>query len=200
MPSIYTIDKTRIPTLPHGAAPLPPEVWDWLAPPVWRERSEVEHDERILQPIVYLVLLDGQHRAWCYQRRGGDARLDTLRSCGVGGHVDREDAGNAATPLDVRQTLHNALLRELAEELGAAPHDICDLHPYGWIYEDSTPVGRVHLGVLYRATWCAAMEPTPSHGEKLAALGFHAMEEIAQDLRFEGWSRLAVGQLLAMGG
>jgi predicted NUDIX family phosphoesterase len=162
--------------LPEGAA--------------WRPRAAVEHDERWLQPIPYLLLLDRLGHAWCYRRCGGDARLDGRRSCGLGGHVERIDAAG-----DLARTLANALRRELTEELGLAPERLPEARPHAWLYEGRTAVGRVHLGVVYTAVWTHADPPEPPPGEPLEGLGFRRLAEIAGDARFELWSRLAADYL-----
>ena len=91
MPRILTIPRPQAPPLPGTGCWLIAAL-DFLQSPLWRERAEVEHDESLLQPIAYLVLLNEEGQAWCYQRAGGDGRLDGRRSCGVGGHVDFADA------------------------------------------------------------------------------------------------------------
>ncbi|MBP8225570.1 MAG: hypothetical protein KAX59_05415, partial [Acidovorax sp.] len=67
----------------------------------------------------------------------------------------------------------------------------------GLIYEGLSAVGRVHLGVLYTAQWLPAAPPQPRAGEKLAGLGFMPLVQVAQDARFELWSRLAAQHLLS---
>jgi predicted NUDIX family phosphoesterase len=70
---------------------------NFMHPPLWRERAQVEHDETLLQPVAYGVLLNDAGEVWCYQRAGGDERVDGRYSCGVGGHVDAQDS-TTATP------------------------------------------------------------------------------------------------------
>ena len=178
---------------------------DFMQRPLWRVRAEVEHDESLLQPIAYLLLLNAAGDAWCYQRAGGDARIDGRWSCGVGGHVDAADSDEAVPnislptlcqPFNPEATLRRALLRELAEELHASANDLQDLHLRGLIYEGITPIGRVHLGVLYTAQWGPAHAPQPRAGEALRAQGFLPLSAIATDTRFELWSQLAAQHLL----
>jgi predicted NUDIX family phosphoesterase len=172
------------------------ETLDILATSQWRPRPDVEQDESLLQPIAYLMLCNARQQFWCYQRRGGDERLDARYSCGVGGHVDEADSvtcGGGAGSLDADATVRHALLRELGEELHATPADLDQLTLRGLIYEGHSPIGRVHLGVLYTAKWLGADDPRPRADEALCGLGFRHMEDILRDPRFELWSRLAVG-------
>jgi predicted NUDIX family phosphoesterase len=94
-----------------------------------------------LQFIPYIVLQSDRH-VWCYRRKGGEGRLHGRLSCGVGGHVEREDEVYHS----MMQTLANAAYRELKEETGLS---VTIPEPVGLIYDDSDPVGAVHLGVLY---------------------------------------------------
>ena len=167
---------------------------NFLQPPLWQPRAEVEHDERFLQPIVYLVLLNPTGQVWCYQRRGGDGRLDGNWSCGVGGHVDAVDAPSNLS-FDPAATLQNALLREAHEELGVSAADLSALQLRGLIFESLSAIGRVHVGVLYTARWLHATPPEPRADEKLVGQGFKDLATLADDTRFELWSRLA-GQFL----
>lgn len=121
--------------------------------------------------------------------------MDGRWSCGVGGHVDLEDASQNQ-PFDPEATLRRALLRELDEELQARATDLQDLQLQGLIYEGLSPIGRVHLGVLYTATWCAPAAPTPRLGEALRAQGFMDVSDVATDPRFELWSQLAAQHLI----
>ncbi|MBI4743169.1 MAG: hypothetical protein HY777_16810, partial [Betaproteobacteria bacterium] len=57
--------------------------------------------------------------------------------------------------------------------------------------EGHSPIGRVHLGVLFIAGWAAAAPPTPPPGEAPIGIGFLPPPAIAADARFELWSQLA---------
>ena len=191
--SILTIPRPQAGPLPETGC-WPVASLDFMQPPVWKPRAEVEHDEALLQPIVYLLLQNAAGQIWCYQRNGGDTRLDSRFSAGVGGHVDLLDA---TTPFDPEATLRRALLRELFEELGATAADLADLRLRGLIYEGLSLIGRVHLGVLYTARWLPSEPPQPRAGEKLQGLGFMALTDIAIEPRFELWSLLTVRKLLS---
>lgn len=193
MPSILTLPRAQAPALPESGCWAVSDV-DFLHPPLWQSRACVEHDERYLQPITYLLLFNALGQVWCYQRTGGDARLDGRCSVGVGGHVDAADQAGTAT-------LTHALLRELGEELQAAPgqpagpQHLSQLRLRALVYEGRSAVGRVHLGVVYTAQWLPAQAPQPRAGEKLASLGFQPPAQVANDSRFELWSRLATQHL-----
>lgn len=189
LPEVLVTARACFADLPEAAA-WPFERTDWTGMLEWRQRAQAEADQSVLQLIPYLLLHDGQGRYWCYQRTGGDPRLEGARSCGVGGHVDRSDER-----LEAEATLRQALLREVREELDTdLSEHITD--PIAWLYEGNTPVGRVHIGVVYTLQWPWAQPPVPARGEALRALGFLPLTAIAADARFELWSRLAAAYLL----
>jgi predicted NUDIX family phosphoesterase len=194
----------KVLTIAHPHAPLLPESgcwpitdWNLFQTAQWRLRSEVENDESLLQPVVYLVLLNTSGQAWCYQRSGGDHRVAGRLSCGVGGHVDEVDGVDAADmpPSGVQATLNRALQREISEELGDVTRYLSHLQLRGLIYEGLSAIGRSHIGVLYTAKWLGSTPPKPHADESLQPLGFINLDSIAADTRFELWSRLAVQYL-----
>jgi predicted NUDIX family phosphoesterase len=98
---------------------------------------EVDPDWK--QIIPYLVLRDGpRYFLMRRTRAGGDARLHDRYSIGVGGHLNPGDGG-----------LDRGLVREWQEELDADFVPRFEL--VGLLNDDTTDVGRVHLGVVYQA-------------------------------------------------
>lgn len=189
MPHIYIIDRSKAPTLPESGC------WEvehlrFLSPAHWLERRHVENNPEFFQIIPYLVLQDAQGQVWCYRRTGGDERLLGRCSCGVGGHVEWQDQQASAVDPEMR-TIQTALMRELAEELGAGEADLERLRFRALVYESHTPVGRVHLGMLFTATWLPAMPPKPMAGEALSGLGFRPANAVAENEKYELWSRMA---------
>jgi predicted NUDIX family phosphoesterase len=148
----------------------------------FRPRSEMEADPTWKQVIPYPVLRDGD--AWFLMRRtkaGGDPRLHDRYSIGVGGHVNPGDGG-----LD--GDLRRALEREWHEEL------IVDFVPefrfVGLLNDDTTPVGEVHVGLVYEGD--AAGRPVAiRETEKLHGAFVPASEVVAVADRLETWSRIA---------
>jgi predicted NUDIX family phosphoesterase len=148
----------------------------------FRPRAEMEADPAWKQVIPYPVLRDGE--AWYLMRRtkaGGDARLHDRYSIGVGGHVNPEDGG-----LD--GDLTTALRREWHEEL------VVDFVPsfrfVGLLNDDTTPVGQVHLGLVYEGD--AAGRPVAIRETDKLSGGFVAAREVAAvSDRLETWSRIA---------
>jgi predicted NUDIX family phosphoesterase len=159
----------------------------------FRPRAEVEDDPSFKQIIPYVVFRAGES-VFCYTRGSAQAesRLHRLRSLGVGGHVDEADADGRAT----RDAYELALRREIEEEviLGSPG----TLHLAGLINDDSTEVGRVHLGVVHLYELERPdVEPRESG---LAEAGFVPVAEVARERqRFETWSQFCIDELLAAG-
>ncbi|MDF9391735.1 MULTISPECIES: NUDIX domain-containing protein [Methylococcus] len=169
---------------PAAALAWPRDCGDWPDETLWLPRADAEGNERYLQLIPYALLRNGSGDLWCYRRHGGDQRLRECFSCGVGGHVDREDED-----VTLRATVWNTLLRELGEELNWQPPPE-PIEPVAWIYEGLSPIGRVHLGLLYLLDWHDE-EPPRAVDPALADIGFRSAADILAEPRFELWSRLA---------
>lgn len=183
---------TRVLVVPRTALRPLPERGTWPMtnsadhlPGSWLERDRAETDEEFLQIIPYALLRNAEGHYWCYERLGGDPRVQHCYSCGVGGHVDEMDATEG-----LLATVASALCRELAEELGWTP-DRDPITPAAWLYEGESAIGRVHLGLIHELTWPGEHPPIPVPGEPMASLGFRPATAIACDDRFELWSRLA---------
>lgn len=152
----------------------------------YQPRSTCETDPGFKQLIPYVVLTCGN--LVFHYRRGGsgtEARLRAKRSVGIGGHIADIDAG-AVDPFRA------GMLRELREEVDIG----CERteHPLGFIFDPGTPVGEVHLGVVYRFEL-----DTPSVRAKedgIADGGFAPVAELLADAgQFETWSQLVLAAL-----
>jgi predicted NUDIX family phosphoesterase len=141
-------------------------------------RSAAEQDPCLKQVIPYLVLRDGGR--WFLMRRtraGGDARLHDRWSIGVGGHLNPGD-------VDVL----GGLRREWAEELVA--DFVPDFVPVGLLNDDTTPVGTVHVGIVYVAD-AAGRRVEIRETDKLVGTFATTDEVAAVRDSMETWSRLA---------
>jgi predicted NUDIX family phosphoesterase len=166
----------------------------------FRPRYEVETDPSFKQLIPYIVLKCGQ--SLFHYRRGAagtEKRLESLRSVGIGGHISEADAlGAAVKPgfagcqvagdrgIDPYQT---GMMRELTEEvsLDCAFTERC----IGFINDDRTPVGSVHLGVVH----IFELESPSAHSREdaLADAGFAKWNELLRFAeQFETWSQFVL--------
>jgi predicted NUDIX family phosphoesterase len=150
-------------------------------------RRDAEDDPRHKQVIPYLVLRDGKRWFLMHRTRGGgDARLHDLWSIGVGGHLNPGDGD-----------VEGGLRREWAEEVVAAFEPAFE--PVGLLNDDTTPVGEVHLGVVF-STDAAGRSVSIRETDKLEG-SFASTDEVAavRD-SMETWSRLVFDALTAPSG
>ncbi len=143
----------------------------------YEPRDRMERDPAFKQIIPYLVLRDGE-RYFLMRRTdaGGDPRLHGRHSIGVGGHLNPGDGG-----------LLGGLRREWEEELVAAFMPAFQL--VALLNDDTTEVGRVHLGAVYLAD--AAGAPVAIRETDKLSGSFVDPERVAAVAdRLETWSRL----------
>lgn len=120
------------------------------------DRTECENMPEYLQIIPYITLVHGNpEKLFTYTRGnlGNENRLHGLCSLGLGGHI--EEAPNISKDIyGLEKTIIEATLRELEEETGIelALDEYQDFKE-AWrqhsrlIYDDTDPVGAVHLGM-----------------------------------------------------
>jgi predicted NUDIX family phosphoesterase len=150
-------------------------------------RAQAEEDPAFKQIIPYVVLR-WRDQVFNYVRgkRAGETRLQALRSIGVGGHINPDDANLFDSPY------RQAMLREVKEEvrLDTAYEERC----LGLINDDSTPVGQVHLGIVHIFDLA---EPKVQRREQgLTKAGFTPLEELrAARAQFETWSQFVLDEL-----
>jgi predicted NUDIX family phosphoesterase len=153
----------------------------------YRPRDQVEKDPSYKQLIPYCLFRCGD--AVFNYRRGkmqGEARLHSLRSVGIGGHISSTDADTAEA------SYLAAMRREIEEEVYLES-------PYtqqciGLINDDLTDVGRVHLGIVHLFE---LEEPkVRPREESIIETGFARPAELAKDRdQFETWSQICLDQL-----
>lgn len=176
-----------------GFRPFCEDAFRQLLDPQWMEfrpRSRVEQDPSVKQLIPYAILeaeIDGDLHVFQYTRgRGqGEARLHASKSIGIGGHISQEDSAEQ----DIYTT---GMLRELDEEVEiGAPYSN---QLVGFIFDDSSEVGRVHLGVVHRLR---LEHPEVSAREAdLVESGFAPVADLKhQPEDFETWSQLCLQHL-----
>ena len=158
----------------------------------FRPRSQMETDPSYKQLIPYVLLQykdsAGQPFLFTYTRgKGqGEARLHAKRSIGIGGHISEEDAAGGADPYET------GMRRELDEEV-TIRSEFRETR-MGLIYDSSTEVGQVHLGVVHRFE--LVRPDVKSNEDDLSHTSFVSIEELKKDRdRLEVWSQLCLDSL-----
>lgn len=152
----------------------------------FRPRNEVEEDPTWKQVIPYIALANGQQILTLRRlSTQGEARLHNKASIGVGGHVNPEPPG--PDPLLIR-----GMLRELNEEIKmeAPPSQISLL---GWINDDETEVGQVHLGLAVVAE--VQHNPAVRETDRMEGLWQEIDQLDSTDSAWETWSSILIPRL-----
>lgn len=165
----------------------------------YRPRGAMEEDPSFKQLIPYVLMrhtdASGQVRVFSYTRGGGggEKRLHTKRSVGVGGHISTEDATHDEAHSD-EGLYRRGLERELAEEVTIASGYTEKM--VGLINDDETPVGQVHLGVVHVFD---VEEPNVESAEADLAEGqFLPVEQLIAEIdAYESWSQIAIRALFS---
>jgi len=111
---------------------------------LFKEREKVEHDPYYKQIIPYIAMVNEKNEILTLKRltTQSEKRLHNKISLGVGGHVNNEDS---ETPLEAfRKGMQREIDEEVQVELKEAPKFL------GVIYDNTTSVGQVHLGMAYK--------------------------------------------------
>ena len=147
-------------------------------------RVGVENDPRLKQIIPYVVLRNGDRIFLVERTRGGsEERLREKFSIGIGGHINPEDIGDAADPVEA------GMRRELEEEVHVPAG--WQVRPVGALNDDQEAVGSVHFGLVYVADLPSA-EVRVRETAKLVGT-FATLQEIHDVYaRLETWSQFIV--------
>jgi len=157
----------------------------------FRSRAIVEEDPSFKQIIPY-VIVRFEDRYLLLQRtsKQTEKRLHGKLSIGIGGHInDLETAGSH------KNILHAGLERELEEEIHLAGQRR-SLDLVGIISDDSTPVGQVHLGLVFILE-TDRREHTVNEADLMTA-EWATLDQLRERRdRMETWSQIAFDQILS---
>lgn len=158
-------------------------------------RGAAETNKDWKQPIPYLLIRRGDEYL-VYERLlgGGEERLHTKLSMGIGGHMN-----NVLNAYSWEELLTVNLYRELEEEVDIAhTSDKLELPKFetiGLINDDSDEVGQVHIGILTSMHIPLDSEVYIKEKDQIRAF-WRTLEEIKEDKNImsdlESWSKLAL--------
>ncbi|MEA1884312.1 MAG: NUDIX hydrolase [Thermotogota bacterium] len=111
---------------------------------LFKDRDTVEQDPYYKQIIPYIAMVNEKIEILTLKRltTQSEKRLHNKISLGVGGHVNNEDS---KTPLDA---FKKGMQREIDEEVKVKLMETPEF--LGVIYDSTTSVGQVHLGMAYK--------------------------------------------------
>lgn len=116
--------------------------------PHFEARSKAENDPNFKQIIPYVLLTcDGKYLSYVRGKQAGEKRLVGQRSIGIGGHINPIDHKESLFTQSARQVYDLGVIREVTEEV-FIDSDHSD-HVVALLNDDSTEVGRVHLGIVH---------------------------------------------------
>ena len=153
-------------------------------------RSRAELDPGLKQIIPYVILTHGG-RVLHYVRgkKGGEKRLTAKGSIGIGGHLN--DADENLFSFDQRSYLAG-VKREVDEELFVQSG--YQNHIRALLNDDSTEVGRVHLGIVH--VFELDGDQVSKREAQITQLSFLPPEELrARHDELETWSQLCIDNL-----
>jgi predicted NUDIX family phosphoesterase len=148
------------------------------------DRPTAEHSPEYKQVIPYVLIRHGS--AWYLLQRTQaqtEARLHLKMSLGIGGHV------NPDTP-----ELLDGLQKELEEEVGVEGD--YDLTFAGILNDDTTDVGKVHLGAVF-VLEAHSRDVTVRETDKMTGQWVEARDLAQHREAMETWSQIVYDAIIA---
>lgn len=159
-------------------------------------RDKAETDPSYKQIIPYHILYHTSDitKYFVYQRtaKSGELRLRKQWSLGVGGHINTDDVVDADA--DFGLSIYSVGAdRELNEEVEIPP--VSKWETIGFIYDDSTEVGKVHFGFVELVGLIS--EEVKVRDECLDFVGWLTKDELVEKRSFfETWSKILIDNFI----
>ena len=151
-------------------------------------RAEVEDDPEYQQVIPFVLFRHRDHYLLMQRLRAStEKRLRQQYTLGVGGHINPGD-------LDHGDPIQDGLRREWEEEVAYAGRFEARL--LGLLNDDTNPVSRVHLGVVFLVEG-ESPEIEVREVDKLAGELMTLDEMRVCYLQMESWSQIVYDELIA---
>lgn len=154
----------------------------------FRKRSDLEEDPSFKQIIPY-AMISNKGSFYLFTRTSGqtEKRLHHKLHLGVGGHMN---PGNSEEPGG--QYLVNELKREFFEEVKLINDCLIEeIEFIGFINDDSIPVGRVHIGLLYNIH-VSNKYVVINETDKMSAGWINKTDLVEYYEEMESWTRIAI--------
>jgi predicted NUDIX family phosphoesterase len=152
-----------------------------------RELAETSTD--YVQPIAYCLFRRGvEFLSYRRAKASGEARLTGKLSAGIGGHVNPKDG------LPGLDAFCMSIQREVEEELGINDDRTGEIGYVGIIFEPTSAVGKVHIGIVFVVEVLDNEDISPND-PALADLNFRDRETILNSENVERWTTIALENL-----
>jgi len=162
---------------------------------IWHpiKRRIAEEDENIIQLIsVFIVRYGNKYLTFKRTKRLPESRLHGFYSIGFGGHISPEDLKPLFNVFDPND--QPFIIRELTEELKLNYNPFIKFR--GLLYDDSMPVSKIHLGIVYDV-FLNNMDFEIGEKGFLMDPKFEDIKTIEKRIKdFENWSQIIIGEEL----
>ena len=153
--------------------------------------NDLENNINLQQIIPYVWIINlNEKKVFAYKRASGkqnysEERLMNKISCGVGGHVDKEDL------ISKEGVIIKAMMRELMEEVKMKKYPKPKI--IGFLNDDADSVGRVHFGIVAIAE---TKEVVSKRDSEMAHGQFYSVDELEKLFadpanEVENWTKMS---------
>jgi predicted NUDIX family phosphoesterase len=160
-------------------------------------RRDAEADESVIQLVSAFILRHGQqYLTYKRAKRLPESRLHGFYSLTFGGHLNPDDLPPLFDIFDPEQGFVY-LNRELSEEVILPKHGIRSITYRGLLYDESRPVSRQHVGIVYDVLLKTREYRIGERGFLIDSR-FETITDILLRIdQFENWSTLLVREEIA---
>jgi predicted NUDIX family phosphoesterase len=153
-------------------------------------RDAAEDDPSHKQIIPYALFHHNGHLLhYVRGTKGGEKRLTSKGSLGIGGHINAEDAAQASLEKDTYMT---GVEREMNEEL--VINSPFSQNIVALINDDSNDVGKVHIGIVH--LFNLASPDVAANEAPITDLSFLSLDSLAARRdQLESWSQICLDHL-----
>jgi predicted NUDIX family phosphoesterase len=158
-------------------------------------RRDAEDDPGVIQLVsVFVLRYEGKFLTYKGTKRLPESRLHGYYSLAFGGHLNPDDIPPLMDMFSPEQSFP-WLERELREEVRLDPAVISRINYRGLLYDDSRPVSKQHLGIVYEITTNSSKFEIGERGFLIDAK-YESVDSIRARLdEFENWSLLLLKEL-----
>lgn len=155
-------------------------------------RRDAEEDPSVIQLVsAFVVQWRGRYLTYKRAKRLPESRLHGYYSITFGGHLNPDDIPGLFNIFDPAEG-YSFLWRELSEELRLSKNAVKRISYRGLLYDDSRPVSRQHVGIVYDVELSTGKYTIGERGFLIDSK-FEGLDAVISRLgEFENWSEIVV--------